>query len=847
LSRSSFSGSETEREPTSAVFSPAQDSPLSTEFRPQTPPRSNSRQAAATSNISPRQRLTSAPPSVLRGSIRSRRDSLEYGDRDAARSALDQHRPSSRNAVFGSPATRNRSYSLDRREGTLERQSPPLGRRPRQPLPAAFRQPTPSRDQEDVSPLNRTPIRTGTNILVQAYDEPGPSRGNHTSPIFRNRRETPSPIQRSETLNTSAPRPPPKSPRRSQTLTLREPLRGLRSDSHPIRTPPSEPRTAMQRFPLRSGTHETAGRSVVGESLKAAGIGRRRDDDVFNSGEGAPQRRTRLSGGLGVRPQLSNIGEAESDAEDKGRQPAPRASSRIGGHERAGSSPGPVTGKYTPHSVSRASPSMARFQEERLNRTAPPPLRSHSSFVTPDRRDRGDSVYTPPTPSQSRLSGRYSSTNLMGRLNAVTQSEHTKLMTDSLSMFESNLARLPTASNASLSAAAIPDLYRNAQLIVNTTSALNQLLREANSRALEEQIEAEIREQTGEEDISEIWRTVGSEYRESLRLSDDLVRTMTGFLLGMGRILREAVSSREPRHDDETRATSPNESTDRRSAESRRSLDMRLNDFSPRERERNREDSLRRLATTSITSISRAPSIHSSTQGSRASRERELEMEVHSPGPLAATPSPSPGFVTRRNFVPRTISRNAAVLNNHSEPRAVSQIERRANRRSLPLLSTPTPLPSLPSETLLARSNSAATGSRRDKRASLSTVRGAISSPTATTALTTSSSDSPEKAPFPLIRTNTGPTVTFSRSTESALSGLHLQREEDLERMRAISTSSAVDHERMAAVISPAPDSRRRIRDSYESMRDPEASTLQRSSTEPRRDGRRPVHEIFSR
>jgi hypothetical protein len=52
-------------------------------------------------------------------------------------------------------------------------------------------------------------------------------------------------------------------------------------------------------------------------------------------------------------------------------------------------------------------------------------------------------------------------------------------------------------------------------------------LRAGTNRALEEQIDAEVGDGGGELS-AEVWRRVGGEYRESLRASDELVRTVTG-------------------------------------------------------------------------------------------------------------------------------------------------------------------------------------------------------------------------------------------------------------------------------------------------------------------------------
>jgi hypothetical protein len=110
-------------------------------------------------------------------------------------------------------------------------------------------------------------------------------------------------------------------------------------------------------------------------------------------------------------------------------------------------------------------------------------------------------------------------------------------MLDSLAMFEAQLGRVPTSSSA-------PDLSRIAHSVVQSASGLNTLLRTANAHALESQIEAEVGDAAAQVDASEVWRQVGGEYRESVRVSDDLVRSVTALLLGVGRLVREAVKER---------------------------------------------------------------------------------------------------------------------------------------------------------------------------------------------------------------------------------------------------------------------------------------------------------------
>lgn len=126
------------------------------------------------------------------------------------------------------------------------------------------------------------------------------------------------------------------------------------------------------------------------------------------------------------------------------------------------------------------------------------------------------------------------------------QSEHAKLMVDSLTMFESQLARLtPVLGSAGTNHAEM--LTRNAQTLVVNAERLNTMLKSGNSRALDAQIEAEVEGDYNnhggsKSSLVEVWRKIGGEYREGLRASDDLVRAVTGLLLGVGRVMKEYVS-----------------------------------------------------------------------------------------------------------------------------------------------------------------------------------------------------------------------------------------------------------------------------------------------------------------
>jgi hypothetical protein len=174
---------------------------------------------------------------------------------------------------------------------------------------------------------------------------------------------------------------------------------------------------------------------------------------------------------------------------------------------------------------------------------APTPSPYASSAMRERERDRqagafGSTRRTPGGSQQQQNSGH-------SQQSLKTQSEHAKLMVDSLTMFESQLLKLaPVLGAAGANHAEM--LTRNALTLVVNAERLNTLLKSGNSRALDSQIEAEVEGDCGpssgaRDSLVDVWRKVGGEYREGLRISDDLVRALTGLLLGVGRVLKEYV------------------------------------------------------------------------------------------------------------------------------------------------------------------------------------------------------------------------------------------------------------------------------------------------------------------
>ncbi|KAG6331346.1 hypothetical protein ID866_7742 [Astraeus odoratus] len=402
--------------------------------------------------------------------------------------------------------------------------------------------------------------------------------------------------------------------------------------------------------------------------------------------------------------------------------------------------------------------------------------------------------------------------------------EHTRLMMESLSMFQSTLSRLPTQSPA------VRDLQYQAETIIRSSERLNALLRAGTTHAVQQQIAVEVDDEYGHADAARIWRDVGADYRDGLRESDEVVRTLTGFILGVGKVLKEVAATaaassassgpgsesskehlRSVSLDSEVmRRRTPDGGLDRaggsrlsqdgrRSVESRRSWDPVAPSGST--------DLSRRISSSSHRDydLSRPPS-------SARDRESASDQDRHAPSRNAILPPPL-SSVARRLLTPREIREqqlvssaqhtpgNVVDLSMDYEPSptpASRHVQNNNNNNdrhkpSLPI-TTPPPLPSLPSESLLRKSTLADKQNRRKvSLASITTVRASnspFSLPTSnpTTALTPHTVSSPEASALPLTRTDSRDSVrssvTFSRPTEVSMSALQQQQSRDSEARR---------------------------------------------------------------
>ena len=581
-----------------------------------------------------------------------------------------------------------------------------------------------------------------------------------------------------------------------------------------------------------------SGRSLVGEGLRAAGIRTKRGDDVFSNGGGS---------GIGADERSQTSGSGSSRV-GEGAGPPSIASTRVSFESRPNEASERRAHRESYNGMaSRPATSMADYHNHGEDTeplwTAPPAsLRTYESAYPLSERDRdrqgiGSSIHAKqhppplhPTPPHDRNfmspfnTRRHTpimpqTTGTPGPGQQFGTSEHGRLMLEALQMFESNISRLPPMGNTTTQT--IPELFRSAQNIVHASDKLNGLLRAGTNGALEEQIDAEVGNNEGSaggEEVAEVWRRVGGELRESLRISDEVVRTMTGFLLGVGKVLKETAISGDGLHQ-HARSTSLDEDpVGRRNGASpdvtfsngsggRRSTEGRLSAQSRRSWEpspRSQGDisaSRRRLearppsslnthrdADVSLDrereSLGAGPSRNGLTTISgtvrrlftpREQREHRLDANAPLDSPISYEPSPTPGF--RQN--------NVSL----------------ARARTLP----PPPLPSLPSESTLPRNAADKNNRRKPSVASIQTIRGTNPMhPTVPTPTTAISRD--EGGPFPVTRTDSNGSrtsnVTFSRPSTisvSALSGLHQQRK------RTISTTSSNAEEVSTSVqvISP--------------------------------------------
>ena len=559
---------------------------------------------------------------------------------------------------------------------------------------------------------------------------------------------------------------------------------------------------------------------LIGESLRAAGMGLRNGLDVFREPEEPPEIAKVSRRPLSISTFSSQQREAVTGA------------NRANIPSRAGMIHDPHTpanGTYNHRTErgaysgpqSRPTTSMADFRpiNEDLHppNTAPPGLRTYKSTFTFDRDREGMSsrqaLYTPfSTAPEERT---YGSPRTRPRDTPVLPLdeqavEHLRLMDESLSMFEALLSRLPPMGDTSTTT--VPEVFRSAQAVVRFSEQMNGMLRTSTNRALERLIEAEISDASpgNEVDMARLWKDVGADCRDTLRVSDELVRTMTGFLLGVGKVLRESsatsASAGSSLHhlrgaSDDLSRRSGNDGRSstsagsgrgsgsgdvmggRRSAESRRSWDL------PRV-ERDRADLMRRATSRVDTGL--LPSQRASSSTLLREREPPLRQSPLAPeeeAPARARRSYTPAL--QREGTPNasakpelaTIeSQKSLHIEDDYEPSPTPAPRSRQTdeTRKLPAFPIPAPLPTLPSESRADQRTSSSTvdksasaNRRKISTASIATVRGStganpgltITTPSAVPTTAVTHTVAPAPPPLPISRTESGQSSSSSASS----------------------------------------------------------------------------------
>jgi hypothetical protein len=643
-------------------------------------------------------------------------------------------------------------------------------------------------------------------------------------------------------------RPPPNGVGRSSTVRERRIPVSPRWSSHDYRTPATlrtrsfntsysnedgNPRREKQQS-QRVGSVENVpwsptGRSLISEGLRAAGLTRRNDED----GKGKRvEQETRGANGDVFTERVRKIDWSPQDVMDDGtRRP-------LVDRERERNMP------------QRASTSMAQYQY--LDRDSPDALRGHRtpySLVLHERDlstgERTMSALSRRTPGNTPRLG---SMHLQERVNTASpfgscrfptpQIEHARLMLDSLTLFESSLAKLPRSAS-SIGAASHADVLQNAQGMVCAADRLFNLLKQGSTRAIESQVEAEVESAADDPQVKEIvdlWGKVAADYREGSRMADDLIRGITGVLLGIGRVMREFMVEKgvsefgspsvHGRHaslgGDDLRRMSPDVSHLNNSGSHSENSSERQSVSSRSSRDREREETLRKLASGGAIRPESVLARVSPATFHRLKNREHLDVESIKNGRIGGSVSRSTLHEQRVSAQDSSTLRGPSLIPADSQetihpsptpaskPKSSSAIGRAS---AIPPLSIPRPLPTLPSEALLRRTADEFDGnepsttvpSRERRRA---TIRGSerpvfasLTSPASPTiALTPHTVSNTERSSNPIRRADSIKSgrsqVTFSRPTavsvERSLSEL---QQADGARKRTLSTSSAQDRD----------------------------------------------------
>ncbi|KAH8992555.1 hypothetical protein EDB86DRAFT_3079158 [Lactarius hatsudake] len=802
-----LSGSETEREPGAHHSNSSDDQSV-------TPPSSV---AHAYSVLDGRLRRTSLPASPSKGKVALSTRSFSPGP--------SQRTPKKRVSIMSMPDPEVHEHDPHdvtsaalAAVASLRRSPGSSGKKNRQPLPREFLEPRRSSSDGRTSKEPTTPQKLRYSSLVS---DTSPSRMS-----TRRTLQNPNSSQRSSQANQVS------AVRKHQARWMSEDLRttSVRSivDDNEDDDLRSSSNDVGNRQTVRGGSMETSlGTRLVGGSLRAAGMSVKTGTDVFREPE--------ESSAIARRPTSIRTGSIQE-------QESAAGSSRESGPSRAGilhdlRTPANAPSQYLlergAHSGPRSRPStsMADFlpfnEDLHPPKTAPPGLRTYRSTYAIDRDREGigsrQGSSTPfSTVSQERTYGSPRTRPREFPVQPLDEQavEHLRLMDESLTMFEAVLSRLPPMGDTTT--ATVPEVFRNAQAVVRFSEQVNGMLRAATNRALERLVDSEVSDASaaGEVDLVGLWKDVGGDCRDMLRVSDELVRTMTGFMLGVGKVLRESANvgasagagsslqhlrgasedlSRRSGADGRS-STSAGTGTGsgrgsgsgdgfsgRRSTESRRSWD-------PARVERDKGDLLRRASSrVDVGALSGQRASSSMLLREREPPTRERAVDPEDGSPAAARPATSstrrlytPGF--QRESTPASAKPDLVTIESqrslHIEddyepsptpaPRPRQSLDESV--RKLPQLAIPSPLPALPSESRAAAEQqsdkSTSTARRKTSAASTVTMRGSVGNP-GLTITTPSAAPTTAVTTLPVSRTDSGQSSASASSSTGASSSRH--------------------------------------------------------------------------
>ncbi|KAG8992470.1 hypothetical protein FRB94_011594 [Tulasnella sp. JGI-2019a] len=214
--------------------------------------------------------------------------------------------------------------------------------------------------------------------------------------------------------------------------------------------------------------------------------------------------------------------------------------------------------------------SMDAVYDSQPSRTAPPQLRSYrSGYIVPQR----DPPAIPPVlpllaPNMDRRAQTFDGHNSDSPLHPAYQAisplpppsrrttpapshkhtysaspapAHATVLQDALSLFENNVHR-----NTSLHPAAASGCLTSADTLVQAAVILNVLLRANLETATIAHVDALVGEDGGGgggDGESELWHSMSADLQKGVKLSDEIIRTMTAFLSDMGKAIKVSASN----------------------------------------------------------------------------------------------------------------------------------------------------------------------------------------------------------------------------------------------------------------------------------------------------------------